>query len=129
MKNIAKTIDDYIKQNISNVNFYNDLFPDATTEGIISIHDPSSRIVADYIDGTKEYAINISFTSRFKKASDSRAKLDAILDLLNNVKLTDITDNLQLKCKAVANVQFIGTDDKGNALYTCSISVNYIKLK
>jgi len=125
MTNILKTINSYIKANINGLTIYNDLFPNDTTEGLISIHDPATRKVAEYIDGSTECQINVSYTARYANAATARSKLDAILNLLDRRKLTDTTDGLELKLNTVANVQFIGTDDKNNSIYTCSLNVEY----
>lgn len=125
MTNIAKTVDTYIKSNVADLVMYNDLFPNADTEGVISVHDPSARKLLDFIDGSAEYQLNISFTARYKDAKKARETLDAILNLLDNKKLNDELDGLTIKTRVNANVQFIGTDDKNNSLYTCSISCEY----
>lgn len=125
MTNIAKTVDTYIKSNIADLVMFNDLFPNADTEGVISVHDPSARKVLDFIDGSAEYQLNISFTARYEDAKKARETLNAILDLLDNKKLNDELDGFTIKTRVNANVQFIGTDDKNNSLYTCSISCEY----
>lgn len=125
MVNISKTINTYIKSNIIGLTIYNDLFPKEDTEGVISIHDPSPRKVASFINGTSIFQINISYTARYSNPATARSKLDSILTLLDERKLTDTTDNLVLKISVVSNVQFVGIDDKNNSAYTCSISVEY----
>lgn len=125
MTNIAKTVDTYIKSNIADLVMFNDLFPNADTEGVISVHDPSARKVLDFIDGSAEYQLNISFTARYEDAKKARETLNAILNLLDNKKLNDELDGFAIKTRVNANVQFIGTDDKNNSLYTCSISCEY----
>lgn len=125
MTNIAKTISDYIKNNLDGLTVVNDLFPDADSEGVVAIHDPSTRKVLEFIDGTSEYQLNISYKARYKNAADARSKLDAILNLLDGQKLLDSTDNLVIKLSTVSNVQFLGIDDKNFTIYTCSISVEY----
>lgn len=126
MQNIAKTINKYITQNVDDLLIiYNDQFPSDVQEGIISIHDPATRKVADYIDGSAEYFLNISYSARYENSLTARTKLDSILTLLDGLKLVDVADNLELKISTVANVQFIGTDDKNNSIYTCSVSVTY----
>lgn len=125
MTNITKTINTYIKGIIANVTIYNDLFPDDEVEGLISIHDPTTRILAEYVDGTKELQLNISYTARYNNAATCRSTLDTLLNALDGLKLEDTTDGLQLQISLGANVQFIGTDDKKRSIYTCSISVVY----
>ena len=125
MTNIAKTISDYIKHNLDGLKIENDLFAKADTEGVVAIHDPSTRKVLEFIDGTSEYQLNISYKARYKNAAEARSKLDSILNLLEGQKLLDSTDNLVLKLKTVSNVQFLGIDDKNYSIYTCSISVEY----
>ena len=124
MTNIAKTINDYLKSNLG-IKVNNDLFPKADAEGVIAIHDPSERKVLEFIDGTSEYQLNISYKARYKNAAEARSKLDSILNLLEGQKLLDSTDNLVLKLKTVSNVQFLGIDDKNYTIYTCSVSVEY----
>lgn len=125
MTNIAKTIDNYLKSNITELVMYNDLFPDADTQGVVSVHDPSARKLLDFIDGSSEYELNISFNARYKDSKKCRETLDNILKLLDNKKITDEVDGLKIKTKVVANVQFTGTDDKNLNYYTCSISCEY----
>lgn len=128
MVNLAKTLNNYIKDNLSGMEIYNDMFPASDKLCIISVHDPATRKTVEYIDGSAEYTSAISYTARYKDAKTVRSKLDSILYLLDGAKITDTDDNLILKVAIGANVQFIGTDDKNNAIYTCSVTVNYKKL-
>lgn len=128
MTNLLKTVNNYIKNYIDNLVIYNDLFPKAEAEGVISIHDPATLKTADYIDGSAEYQANISYTARFKNAAKSRKILTDIIELLDGARLEDNADGLIIKLSAVANVQFIGSDDKGASIYTCSIRAIYTKL-
>lgn len=126
MVNLVKTISNYITSNIEGITtIYNDMFPEDTSEGIIAIHDPSSRKVSEFIDGSCIYQINISYTARYKNSKSARSKLDSILQLLDRQKLSDSTDNLTMKINTVSNVQFVGTDDKEKSIYTCSVLVEY----
>ena len=124
MKNIGKTISDYIKNKL-NLNLYFDLYPRDDIEGVILVHDPSARKLGEFIDGSAIFQLNISFTARYKNAENCRKNLDAILNLLDGVKLSDSTDDLELKIKSVSNVSFIATDDKNLRYYTSSITVEY----
>lgn len=128
MTNLVKTLNNYLKQNIPNLKIENDLFSSSDTEGVISVHDPATKTTQEYIDGTSESQINISYTARFKNALTSREILTNILNLLDGLKLVDNQDGLRLKIKAVANVQFIGTDEKNNSFYTSSVNVTYNSL-
>lgn len=127
MTNILKTVNKYITQNISGLKINNDLFPDDTTEGVISIHDPATRKTAAFIDGTSEYQINISYTARYKDAKKARSTLESILELLDGARLSDSDDGLNIKLYTVANVQFIATDNKNASFYTCSLNCIYTK--
>lgn len=125
MTNLAKTLNKEIKANIEGLKIYNDLFPKPEVEGVISIHDPTARKNIEFIDGTSEYQLNISYTARYKDAKQCREVLTSILDLLDNKKLIDNEDGLIIKINAVSNAQFIGTDDKLNSIYTCSFNATY----
>ena len=125
MTNIAKTINDYLKENIPGIKTSFDLFPDDKFEGVIIVHDPSTKKSQRFIDGSSINQINLSFTGRFKNASNCREILTNVLDLLDNKKLMDTSDSIELKISDGANVQFIGCDDKGSAIYTCSVNVEY----
>jgi len=125
MTNILKTINSFIKSNIDGVTIYNDLFPKDDTNGVIAIHDPATRVVNRFIDGTAIYSLNVSYNARYPKANEARSILDSILTLLDGQKLSDSLDDLELKLSASANVQFYGTDDKGRSLYTCAVNVEY----
>lgn len=124
MTNLVNKISEYIKNSME-VEIFNDLFPSAEFEGVIAIHDPAERNIIEYIDGSREFQINISYTARYSDAEKAREVLTDILDLLDGLKLKDDADNMTLKIKAVANVQFIGTDDKNNNIYTCSVNAAY----
>lgn len=127
MTNLLKTINSYIKQNIEVV-IFSDLFPKDTIEGVISVHDPATRKTADYIDGSAEFQANISYTARFKDARQARETLTSILELLDGARLEDEADGLKIKLSSVANVQFIGVDEKNNAIYTSSVNAAYTKI-
>lgn len=125
MTNLTKTLNNFIKNNLDNIKIENDLFSSSDVEGVISVHDPATKKVIEFIDGTSENQINISYTARYKDAKKSRAVLTSILDLLDGVKITDEADGLRLKVRAVANVQFIGITEKNNSIYTSSVNVTY----
>lgn len=125
MTNILKTINNFIKNNIDGITIYNDLFPKDDIQGVIAIHDPATRTITSFIDGSKLYRLNVSYTARYSNPVTARSKLDSILTLLDGQKLTDSADDIELKIEAVANVQFIGTDEKSHAIYTSSITVEY----
>lgn len=125
MTNITKAINKYIKNNLENIVIYNDLFPKSEIEGVISIHDPATRKSLDFIDGTSEKQINISFTSRYKNAQTCRQVLTNILDLLDGAKVIDTSERLKIKLANVSNVSFVGIDDKNNSIYTCSVLATY----
>lgn len=125
MTNLAKTINAYLKDNINDLKIFNDLFPDDKTEGVIAIHDPATRKVTTFIDGTQELQINISYTARYKNAKKCREVLTSILELLDGCKLIDTEDNTKVKTEAIANAQFLATDDKNNSIYTASINAVY----
>lgn len=127
MTNIIKTINNYIKINIDGVILYNDLFPKADTLGVVSIHDPAPRKIDEYIDGSADYQLNVSFNARYSNAKNCREKLTAILELLDGARLDDIDDGFLLKIETVANVQFVGIDDKNNSIYSAGVSVAYTK--
>lgn len=125
MKDISRTIVNYLTTKITTLEMWNDLFPDDKTEGVIVTHDPSPRILSAFIDGTYIYQTSLSFTSRFKNPATSRDTLDKILNYLDKLKLTDSTDNLRLRITSVSNVQITGTDEKQNTYYSCSVMVEY----
>lgn len=125
--NITNTINSFVRAELQNVIFFNDLFPDDTTEGIVTRHDPSVRKIADFIDGSAIYQIAVSFNSRFSNSKTSRDTLDKILELLDGRKLTDTMDELNLKIKSNSNIQLVGTDDKNRTIYSCSVTVEYKK--
>lgn len=129
MTNLTKTLNNYIKQNITGVVIYNDLFPKAELEGVISVHDPATKKVNEFIDGSTESQVNISYTARYAKAEKAREVLTKILDLLDGARLVDTADGLRIKARAVANVQFIGVDDKNNSIYTSSVNATYTTLQ
>lgn len=128
MTNLTKTINKYIKDNLENIKIENDLFSSSTVEGVISVHDPATKKVNEFIDGTTENQINISYTARYKDAKKCREVLTNILNLLDGAKITDEADGLRVKIQAVANVQFIGCDDKNNSIYTSSINATYYSI-
>lgn len=125
MTNILKTLNKYIKKSLD-IEIYNDLFPSADIEGVIAIHDPATRNVNEYIDGTTEYEIAVSYSARYSNAKKGREILTKILDLLDGARLKDTDDKFLIKTKAGANVQFIATDDKNNSIYTASINAVYV---
>ena len=125
MKNIAKTIKDFITSQYPTLSIFNDMFPEDNTEGIIIVHDPSARKVAEFIDGTAIFNLNISFTIRDSNPAKGREVLDGILKQIDKKIITDSADGLKLKINVVSNVQFIGTDEKNRAIYTSSVSVEY----
>lgn len=127
MTNIIKTINTYIKSNIEGVTLYNDLFPKPESLGVVSIHDPAARIVEEYIDGSADYQLNVSFTARYSNAKTCRETLTNILELLDGARIQDTDDDFLLKINTVANVQFVGIDDKNNSIYSASINVAYTK--
>lgn len=130
MTNILKTLNAKIhaETSLASLVIYNDTFPDDKTEGVIAIHDPSARKVEEYIDGTCVYQLNVSYTSRFRNPKTARSTLEGILECLDGQKLSDSEDGLKVRVSASANVQFIGTDDAGNSLYTCGLVTEYTKI-
>lgn len=128
MTNLTKTLIKHIKNNLEGISLYNDLFPKDELEGVICVHDPATKKLIEFIDGTSENQINISFTARYAKAEKARQVLTDILNLLDGAKITDEADGLRLKVSAVANVQFLGVTDKNNSIYTSSVNVTYTKI-
>lgn len=125
MTNISAVIDDYLETHIQGLTLYNDFFPRDDIEGVISVHEPAPRTVREFVDGSAVYSLTFAFSARYSSAAECRRVLSEILDLVDGLKLDDITDGLRLSVKAETSPQVVSINDKGLALYTCSASVEY----
>ena len=128
MMNITKTINDYLLENMTlGVDIiYNDLFLNPDGLEIMSRYEPSQAKITEYIDGSSVGSMQIAYFVRSDSANECRNILQAISDKLDNLKLTDSTDEQTEYILSVTTLpNFVSVDDKENVIYTITVNADY----
>lgn len=129
MMNITQTLNEYLlSQGLEDITIiYNDLYPEPEGNAVLSRHDPSQAKATEYLDGSSEGVLQISYYARSKSASWCRQTLQEISNILDCVSLDDVTDDDVIYNVSVQTLpNFISLDDKGQSIYTIEINANYI---
>ena len=88
--------------------------------------EPASAASRDYVDGSRLVEWNFSVYVRCLAASEAREWAKAIVDLLDNKKIT-AEDETVIVCEAETLPQYISTDDKGATVYLSSFCAQYLQ--
>lgn len=125
---VANTVCAWVENALSlPFTIYNDLIPDAESDGACLRHDPAPAAERNFSDRSRLVKWNLTFYVRCLNSKSARDYAKQIIDKLHEAAITDPDTGILIDCEASTLPQFISTDDKKLTTYSAAITCEYME--